>query len=103
MWRQIGDAFATPIAGRNYIQDDLTSTGLCWAYSRVTRGKIDNDPYEEVGKLNPNGPRFGYCHDYWAPIRTIEGDNIRTMFAYLMAELSDAEYRELLEAPDDGN
>ena len=95
-WRKVGDAFATPET------NDINDSGLCWALNAVTR---DNRLYWETFHLT--GIETGL---HWVPSRIVhweenpshlpEHDTCRALFAYLMSELTDDEYRAIGGRPE---
>lgn len=96
IWREIGDAFATPYEERTRWQERITKAGLCWAF------------YEILGREYPLR-KWGWLHKYSyraiCDLGFIMGltsrwtftDNERSMFAYFMAELGNKGYEELIE------
>jgi len=90
-------AFGTPRNKRTGWQKSLTSHGIC----RVLHLLINLEGSQWLGKL---GTKMEIRNTYWWPIRGCvrgcEGwranyDKQRSLFCYLMAALSDKEFRDL--------
>jgi hypothetical protein len=109
-WREIGDAFATPCGPRGSVQEDMTRFGLCWAiecvglvkhHSLVCGEEVIEDFLHDIpeysdGKYALPVRRPMDFESSWGDGWTPYCDEVRALFAYLMAELSDEEYKELI-------
>ena len=88
------EAFGTPKAKRTERQRKLTCFGICNVIHRLTDSIAD---FNQIIKI---GDKMGIESTYWWPIRGREGwrtihDKQRSLFCYLMAALSDKEFKEL--------
>jgi hypothetical protein len=93
VWRKVGDAFATPRQKRNLYYLDATHDGMCHAIIGLTHWHLPiAGTLKEIANLDERSPDA-----YWLPVSymdsfSLEDDNIRSLFAYLIAELTDKEY-----------
>jgi len=86
-------AFGTPWNKRTGRQKSLTSHGICRVLYLLTK-------FEDSQWLVKLGTKMKIRDTYWWPIRGCEGwranyDKQRSLFCYLMAALSDKEFRDL--------
>jgi hypothetical protein len=105
VWLQCGNAFATPLSKRNKWLKWVTDEGLCSALALTVDPRMNgHDSRWELIQRQVSSLKNGrYSGVLWLPDRfglvpgwTPECDDIRALFAYLMAELSDEEYAELV-------
>ena len=110
-WREVGEAFATPWEERTGKHRGMTTNGLCWSLYPIAERSDYFCEFDLIKKLGGyrgrhygNGGEFA---DYWLPPRSMRMgepnpewtplcDDIRALFAFLMAELSEDEYVELI-------
>ena len=99
-WRKVGDAFATPET------NDINGYGLCWGLHVIVMGaeySASTSPFFGEVKHLHRTPKV-----YWLPFRNSymyiksneQDDTCRALFAYLMAELTDDEYRAIGGIPE---
>ena len=92
IWRQIGDAFATPFEERTGRQKNMTIDGLCHALPFKMEFDFDQIRWSVD------------VYGYWLTTRhrskyfRRENDRCRATFAYFMAELGNEGYEELIKA-----
>ncbi len=106
IWREIGDAYATPCRERTRWKKLITCLGLCLAVVEILKREYltkssewrRKHSYDAICYIG-NAMEIGTC---WWPSRCSPGftariDNERSMFAYFMAELGNEGYEELIK------
>ena len=100
IWRETGDAFATPYEERTEWQRQITRNGLCYAFKQILLRDYDLSR-KEVGRLSYISIcNLGHSMGLKGQWCSYSEDNryIRSDFACLMAELGNEGYEELIKA-----
>lgn len=104
MWLEIGEAFGTPRLNRVGTQGVIAATGLCNALKELDRKGGHEFQYGAAKLFAPiitfsiSGYEWYSAGGFWFECFSEEEDAIRSVFACMMAAISDEDYKEMVNS-----